>query len=180
MRAIGPEFNTNRMVRQYTEEMYLPAFRRSEELEEKNYERTHKFVEWQQRVHKQWNNIRIDNISIDTAAGLKVGDNCIIRAKVFLGELKPEDVSVQAYYGVLDAGGEIYQPLAIAMKDGGKHEVSQAQKHHGDLLACEHIGIKTNGEREHPRQVADDLDGEHERGQPPERPGEMAALRERR
>ena len=122
MRAIGPEFNTNRMVRQYTEEMYLPAFRRSEELEEKNYERTHKFVEWQQRVHKQWNNIRIDNISIDTAAGLKVGDNCIIRAKVFLGELKPEDVSVQAYYGVLDAGGEIYQPLAIAMKDGGKHE----------------------------------------------------------
>ena len=53
---------------------------------------------------------------------MKVGDNCIIRAKVFLGELKPEDVSVQAYYGVLDAGGEIYQPLAIAMKDGGKHE----------------------------------------------------------
>src|SRR5262249_26360067 len=44
----------------------------------------------------------------------------------------------------------------------GNDQFGQPEEHVGDLLACEHVSIKTNSERKRPDEDADQLDWHHE------------------
>jgi starch phosphorylase len=116
MRAIGPEFNTNRMVREYTERMYLQALDRGSELGANNFARAKHLAVWKSRVREHWHEIKIQEISVDNHKTLKVGESVTVRAKIDLGRLKAEDVSVELFYGSLNAGGEIENPKVALMK----------------------------------------------------------------
>ncbi|MBM4161456.1 MAG: glycosyltransferase family 1 protein [Ignavibacteria bacterium] len=120
MRAIGPRFNTNRMVREYTEQMYLPAIDRHANLSANNHERAKGFAAWKQNLRKSWHTIKIGEVIVDERTALKVGESLTVRAQIDLGNLKPEDVSVELYYGALNANGEIETPKLALMKPGDK------------------------------------------------------------
>jgi len=127
MRAIGPEYNTNRMVRQYAEEMYLPALHRSEILAKNNLERAKQLAAWKQNLRSNWNNLKILNTKIDIHDGLKVGDELGIHTWLDMGKLKPEDVTVEMFFGPLDAKGEIDSPKTLPLTfhkktNDGTHE----------------------------------------------------------
>src|ERR1700730_5427863 len=53
----------------------------------------------------------------------------------------------------------------------------QRKKYQGDHVAGKHVGIEAHGERQHTRQVADDLDGDHADGQRPHGSHEMLQIR---
>ena len=116
MRAIGPEYNTNRMVRQYTEEMYLPALQRAEILSENNLARAKQLAAWKQNLRNNWNMLKILDIKIDKHDGLKVGDECVIHASLDIGNLTPEDVTVEIFFGPLDAKGDIDSAKTLPMQ----------------------------------------------------------------
>ena len=116
MRVIGPEYNTNRMVRQYAEEMYLPALKRAVSLSENNLERAKQLAAWKQNLRNNWNTIKILDIKLDNHDGFKVGDECIIHAWLNLGKLKPEDISVEVFFGPLDAKGDIDSAKTLPMQ----------------------------------------------------------------
>ena len=120
MRAIGPEFNTNRMVREYTERMYLPALDRESELCTNSFARAKQLAVWKSHVREHWHGIKILEVTVDNHKTLKVGESVTIRAKIDLGQLKTEDVSVELFYGSLNAGGEIENPKVALMKPGEK------------------------------------------------------------
>jgi len=115
MRAICPVFNTNRMVRQYTEEFYLPAMERYNALTGNDMERAKALAAWKARVSQGWSGLKILQVQAETHNGLKVGDRLTVRAWLDLGTLKPKDVSVELYQGVLDASGEILWPNVVPM-----------------------------------------------------------------
>src|SRR5271169_2497526 len=54
-----------------------------------------------------------------------------------------------------------------AHKNGGHHQISQAQKYAGHLLAREHVSEQTKRQRERARQMAGDLNRYHQPRQPP-------------
>lgn len=120
MQAIGPIFNTNRMVRQYTEEIYLPSAKRSLELARNHFEKARRLAEWKERLRSQWNSLRVEKLTVDSSSTLKVGDTCPARALIRLGTLKPDDVQVQIYYGIMDADGAIAQPRVITLTEAKK------------------------------------------------------------
>jgi starch phosphorylase len=117
-------FNTNRMVREYFEACYLPSAQRNERLAANDEERAKALAAWKARVRKQWGQLRIDRIWVESAEGqdLKVGDQLKVQAQVYLGELKPTDVAVELFFGPLDAEGLIVQgrslPTLIAQSKG--------------------------------------------------------------
>ena len=115
IRTIGPEYNTNRMVRQYTEEMYLPALHRSEILTENNLNRAKQLAAWKQNLRSNWSALKILNTKIDMHDGLKVGDELGIHTWLDLGKLKPEDVSVEMFFGPLDAKGDIDSAKTLSL-----------------------------------------------------------------
>lgn len=126
MRTICPVFNTNRMVREYAERFYLPSARRYECLTENEMARTKALAKWKSLLSEHWSEIRVDKVEAEVPARIKVGTELQVRAQVYLGILEPKDVTVQLYYGPLDAKGEISQGEIIAMtwvesKGDGNH-----------------------------------------------------------
>ncbi|MBI5216936.1 MAG: alpha-glucan family phosphorylase [Ignavibacteriae bacterium] len=116
MRTIGPEFNSNRMVRQYTEEMYLHAAKREASLSANNFERAKSFAVWLEHIQEHWEELKIAGVHVDGDDGMKVGDTLAVKATIELGALNASDISVELYYGQLNAKGEIEEPKMIAMK----------------------------------------------------------------
>jgi starch phosphorylase len=116
MRSIGPQFNTNRMVREYTERMYLPALDRYGELSADGFERSKNISVWKQRLRDHWNEIKILEVKVDNHKTLKVGETLTVHARIDLGQLTHEDVSVELFYGTVNANGVIEQPKVVLMK----------------------------------------------------------------
>ncbi|MGB2869238.1 MAG: alpha-glucan family phosphorylase [Bacteroidota bacterium] len=125
MRAIGPEFNSNRMVLQYTEKMYLPALDRFSTLTSAQNKRAKTLAVWKESLRQNWHTIRIVDVNSENHEKLNVGGSLTVHARIELGRLKPDDVSVDLYYGTINASGEIENPKLILMKpaDGSKGSV---------------------------------------------------------
>ncbi|OIQ09426.1 glycogen phosphorylase [Moorella thermoacetica] len=107
IRAYGPVFNTHRMVAEYSRQFYEPAARLYQRLQAGNQERLKELAGWRSRVRDWWPAVRIEGVEDDREGDLIVGGSLKVRARVFLGSLQPEDVTVELYYGPVDAGGEI-------------------------------------------------------------------------
>ncbi|MGD8397396.1 MAG: alpha-glucan family phosphorylase [Anaerolineae bacterium] len=128
MREHAGVFNTNRMVRDYTEECYLPSAGRARRLLADNEARAKALAVWKERVRREWPKLRVERVWSERPTGedLHVGDQLQVQAEVYLGDLKPTDVAVQLYYGALDAAGLVEDgrilPTLIAQSKGkGKY-----------------------------------------------------------
>jgi len=119
-KEIGPMFNTNRMVKEYTEKFYLPAYRQSKILQNRKMQELRDMTTWYKRVQKKWSQIRILKLSNNLSNSMSVGDNIAVNADVLLGDLNPADVTVQLVVGRIDADGEIRDSLNYAMSPNGE------------------------------------------------------------
>jgi starch phosphorylase len=117
MRDHAGVFNTNRMVRDYTELCYLPSAEREYHLRSDDFAPTRDLAQWKARLHRQWGQIRIEEVKSDRSTNqeLKVGDQLQVEARIHLGELKPTDVKVELFHGTLDANGLIVNGKANTM-----------------------------------------------------------------
>jgi starch phosphorylase len=59
--------------------------------------------------------VRIDQVRSDIPAETQVGTANKIWADIQLGELTPDDVTVELYYGTIDLNGEIQEPNIAEM-----------------------------------------------------------------
>jgi starch phosphorylase len=115
IRKLAPFFNTHRMVAEYTERYYMPAYESYQRLTKPDLSRGVALAQWKQKVYSQWSNVQV--LKVTTSADeLKVGSEQEITAVVQLGSLTPEDVIVQIYYGDLDTHGNIVVGNAVNMQ----------------------------------------------------------------
>jgi len=120
MRGLCPRFNTNRMVKEYTDKFYLPAFRQSKILENRNMAELKDLSSWSKRMQRKWHQVKVMDLSNNLDNAISVGDDLHVEAKVFLGDLEPADVLVQLLVGNLNATGEIKEPLKYCMNSQEK------------------------------------------------------------
>ncbi len=122
----APRYSTSRMIKEYTEMFYIPALKKYKTMTENNAENAHKLREWKDKVHAEWGNIYINDVSIKENGEAFVGKPIKLSAVVELGALKPEDVIVQVYYGSLDHNGELTNTEAATLEKAG----SDGKFHH--------------------------------------------------
>lgn len=115
-----PIYNTNRMVREYTERMYLPAHDRFSRLSADNMARARALASWLGKVRKGWTQVGIRSIEASREPDrISVGEQFDVQANIFLGELAPEDVVVELYFGRLDPDRGIIEPQVLQMEHAG-------------------------------------------------------------
>jgi len=119
MRVVIPRYNTNRMVVEYMEHLYRPTEHRYQRLCADRFERAKGLAEWRARLHEQWSEVRIMGVDADVNHELAVGSELEVRASVMLGQLGPEDVSVELYEGALDTNQNITRGKATPMLYSG-------------------------------------------------------------
>jgi glycogen phosphorylase len=117
MRDHAGVFNTNRMVREYAELCYMPSAERGRLMEEEGMKRAKALAAWKAQVRQQWPQLSIERVWTEGPEDqeLKVGNQLQVQAQIRLGSLKPTDVTVQLYYGRLNAEGLIVEGEAIPM-----------------------------------------------------------------
>jgi starch phosphorylase len=115
-------FNTHRMVREYTEAFYLPAHKRFEDLAAADAARARALAVWVDRVRRAWPEVRVLSVDNHSPESMAVGSPLQASVQVHLGSLTPEDVAVELYHGRLDADGGILNPAVTPMRHRGKLE----------------------------------------------------------
>ena len=152
-------FNTHRMVREYTERFYLPAFERFGRLEADSAAAARGLASWMNLVRCEWSQVKVEILEDGPAREAKVGDLVAVRARLRLGALSPADVTVELYLGALDAQGELTEPATFPMRHTGENIFEAAgvpccrsgmqgytvrvMPHHPDLAARQIPGLIT-------------------------------------
>ena len=125
IKATGPVFNSHRMLQEYTEKYYLPAYERYQRLDGDSPAVVKEFADWKRRMRESWPQVRVEEIEAEIPTETQVGVANDVTTRLYLGSLKPEDVKVQLYYGTIDSAGEILLPRIVEMdsatpaSDGG-------------------------------------------------------------
>ncbi len=92
-------FSASKMVEKYNEHFYLPAARRMHELTADDSAEAKRLHIFQNRLHSNWVDIRIGRPVRNQEGPFRVGNTFTITVEVYLGNLHPEEVEVELYYG---------------------------------------------------------------------------------
>ncbi len=116
LKHVCPFFNTNRMVREYTDHFYMPTADRYYRLISDNMKSVKDLASWRERIWTEWSQVKVTFVGADSFTELMVGDDICVRARIHLGPvLTPDDVSVEFYMGLVDSNGEFMEAKAHAM-----------------------------------------------------------------
>jgi starch phosphorylase len=109
MARLTPTFSSNRAVRQYTEEHYLPAAAALRERSENRGSVGADLVAWQAELSKHWSALRFGPATVE-----QQGAQYLFRVQVFLDDMDADSVRVELY-----ADAQKYEnPIALAMNRG--------------------------------------------------------------
>ena len=122
IRSVTPVFNTHRMVKEYTERLYIPAARSHENFAQNGCEPATQLSQWKARMRKDWPQVRIHNVQVGNKdrQNILVGESLQVSAHVYLGDVDPNHVRVEAYHGEADNGG-IKNPSVSVLNASGRN-----------------------------------------------------------
>lgn len=116
VRRLCPQFNTHRMLWEYTERFYVPAARHEQELIVAGGARARSLAAWVDHVRANWPQVSVTVVDGSPVAGVPVASTIRARARVHLGALTPDDVAVEFYLGRVSADGDIVEPSITRMQ----------------------------------------------------------------
>ena len=118
LRTLGPFVSAHRMVRDYVQDLYLPAAERAVELSDEDYRGARQLAAFRGRLDECWHQVHVDDVDVDEAAA-DLGGTRPVTAVVALGGLSSDDVEVQLVAGRVGQSGELEDPTSVAMTDDG-------------------------------------------------------------
>ncbi|TFH65791.1 MAG: glycosyltransferase family 1 protein [Candidatus Zixiibacteriota bacterium] len=122
IKTLAPIFNSNRMVQEYTEMFYVNAYRQNLILRHQGFAEVKSLANWYKHLVDKWADIRMLELVSKSPSKMNVNEQMQIEAKIFIGELTPNDVAVELYMGKLSPSGDIVDPTSVEMTaDGNPH-----------------------------------------------------------
>ncbi|MGC2331865.1 MAG: alpha-glucan family phosphorylase, partial [Candidatus Acidiferrales bacterium] len=116
MARLTPAFSTNRAVRQYTDEHYVPAAAAFRRRTEKGGLLAADLRNWQAQLAKHWSTLRFGSATVEQKDG-----QFTFHVQVFLDDLDPDAVRVELYAEGQNGNAPVTEPLHC-----GEHLVGSA------------------------------------------------------
>lgn len=137
---LAPVYSTNRMVRQYAERFYAPAAVKWEELAPDNMRAAREMSKWKHKLTSEFAGVKIEAVTDEIdSVNAKIGNDMRIEAVIDLGNLSPDDLNVELFYGTLDNDGQLGDGQTLRM-----HHCEQMEKnkhrYHAEM-PCDHTGM---------------------------------------
>jgi glycogen phosphorylase len=110
-----PQFNTARMVREYSSRFYVPAIKLTHNLVDHDLAAAKALTAWKDRVRAAWKGVAVKDVRVDSPEEVAVGEPVRVTTLVHLGTLAPDDVAVELYHGPTDGGHEITQGQIVRL-----------------------------------------------------------------
>ncbi|HTG51702.1 MAG TPA: alpha-glucan family phosphorylase, partial [Candidatus Tectomicrobia bacterium] len=116
IRSVTPVFNTQRMVKEYTEQLYVPAAQAYENFSQDGCGVATQLSQWKTQMRKDWPQVQVSDVQVvnKDRQSISVGESLQISARVHLGGVDPQHVRVEAYHGEVD-NGDLHNPTATVL-----------------------------------------------------------------
>jgi starch phosphorylase len=126
LRETGPKVLATRMVRDYVQDLYVPAAGSARAMASDGYGPAREEAGWRAHLLHNWQTVRVAHVeATSTGDTPEIGSTLALRAEVELPGLAPRDVQVQAAYGRVDDADGLHQvttvPMAHEHTDGSRH-----------------------------------------------------------
>ncbi|MGW6458028.1 alpha-glucan family phosphorylase [Streptomyces sp. NPDC055078] len=132
--TLGPKVLAGRMVREYVERLYAPAARTHRSLDP---ETARELASWKNRVRAVWPRVAVDHVeTLEQSAAdgtAELGATLNLRVRIALGELRPDDVDVQAVAGRVDPDDAIADARPSPLKPAGGPDLEGRWMYEGTL-----------------------------------------------
>src|SRR5438094_196228 len=153
IRSVTPVFNTHRMVKEYTERLYIPAAKSHKDFSRDNCAAATHLSQWKTQIRKDWPEVRISDVQIGNKdrQSILVGESLQITARVHLGAVDPQHVRVETYHGEAD-NGDIRNPTATVLDQASQADGDGNYLYQGSVPASESgtYGFSVRGVLTHP------------------------------
>ncbi|WHZ14384.1 MAG: Glycogen phosphorylase [Nitrospira sp.] len=118
MARLTPRFSTNRVVREYTEQHYLPAAAAYRERTAEKGGVGKRLAEWKQILNEKWLGLRFGDVKVQTTVAQH-----IFEAEVYFNNLDPDAVRVELYADGINGSSPIREEMTrvrrLASESGG-------------------------------------------------------------
>ncbi|RYJ27752.1 glycogen phosphorylase [Streptomyces sp. L-9-10] len=141
--SLGPKVLAGRMVREYVERLYAPAAAAHRALDAGT---ASELAAWKYRTRTLWPYVSVDHVEAVAATGAgggaggggagggaELGSTLSLRVSVGLGELRPEDVDVQAVAGRVGSDDTIVDAQTFPLKPAGGPDLDGRWVYEGPL-----------------------------------------------
>jgi len=149
LRKLAPFFNTNRMVAQYGEKLYLPAHQRSRTLMADNYKPAIELAHTKARLRGNWHKIKVVGVSHSGSGHYKVGESINVEALIELPDLGTDlgtvEVRVQIYSGPVTSDQNIDRPQVTELSQAS--QVAPGRYMYKGTIVCRNSGRQGFGVR---------------------------------
>ena len=116
-----PEYSTHRMLHDYCHDIYVPAGKDGDQACANEFAQAKALASWKQSLENSWNEVSLET-EVQQRGEIKRGQEITISTRAYLGRLRPEDVKVELFAGII-SNGEITNPVVVELnymgfKDG--------------------------------------------------------------
>jgi len=138
IRSVTPVFNTQRMVKEYTEQLYIGAARAYENLSRDGCGAATHLSQWKRQMRKDWAQVQVSDVQLGNQdrQSILVGEFLQVSARVHLGALDPQHVRVEAYHGEVE-NGDLRNPAATVLDQSSQAEGNGDYMYKGSIPATE-------------------------------------------
>ena len=138
IRSVTPVFNTQRMVKEYTERLYIAAAKSHEIFSREGCAPAADLSQWKAQMRKDWPQVQISDVQVGNKdrQNILVGESLQISARVHLGEVDPKHVRVEAYHGEAD-NSDIRNPAATVLDQTSQVDGNGNYLYQGSVPASE-------------------------------------------
>ncbi len=114
--SVTPQYNSSRMVAEYSDRLYLPAHRAWVRVRTANFESAREKTAWSTKLSDAWDRVRFTEFGAIAGVPLLAGQPAPLRATIDLAGLAPSDVIVEALVGRIDPQGRLEETEVILMQ----------------------------------------------------------------
>ncbi|MDR2795400.1 MAG: alpha-glucan family phosphorylase [Spirochaetaceae bacterium] len=120
MREIGQSMSSHRMLMDYSNKFYFPALRNHQRIIKTDYSESKALAAYFAKLGDSWAKIKLGNITSNAKPVMQRGDFITVSTYIELGELSPEEVLVELYFGAVSSQNNIDDARRCEMKSAGK------------------------------------------------------------
>lgn len=121
IRTCGPQFSMERMVKEYTNNLYVPAVETSSAYRGQDFDLARQIAAWKQHIRENWSSVHIEARQ-PLPSQIRVGEPVAIEAKVWPGHLTEDQLVAEIVFGHENSLGIIEDPRTVALHRTGSED----------------------------------------------------------
>ena len=117
MQTLAARFNTHRMLQDYVHRFYIPSALDWNKIQSDHFDGVRKLSAWINRLKANWQQLQVVETRTDSRAGIQAGGSLKVEVIMQLGQLSPNDISVDIYYGRVDSKADFLDRSTMTLHD---------------------------------------------------------------